>query len=221
MLPAPASAVRRRSLSVIRSASVSLRIEASGMENEAKALAEARRRIAELEAEIDRARSNAIDAEGQIERARVAVEDLLTACTRNRFPISPEELRVVVAQSDKQRFAFDPAGTRIRANQGHSVEIDLQLEAAEPPPVLYHGTGQQNVDAIQRSGLCRMARHHVHLSGDVETATTVGARHGKPVVFTVYCLAMRRDGFCFFRSANGVWLVDNVPPAYLGRLNET
>jgi putative RNA 2'-phosphotransferase len=145
----------------------------------------------------------------------VEVEELLAACARHRFPISRTELEEVVKTSDKQRFAFDETGTRIRANQGHSAPVDLQLEPIEPPPVLYHGTGEKSVPLVLGSGLKRMARHHVHLSPDVATAVKVGQRHGKPVVLVVDSAAMHRDGILFYRSANGVWLVDQVPPQYL------
>ncbi len=145
----------------------------------------------------------------------VAVDDLLAACAQHRFPISRAELEEVVASNDKQRFAFDPSGTQIRANQGHSVDIDLQLEAQVPPAVLYHGTGHNSVAAIRAEGLRKMARHHVHLSADAETAQRVGARHGRPVVFVVDAAAMHAAGFLFYCSSNGVWLVDHVPPEYL------
>lgn len=145
----------------------------------------------------------------------VPVEALLDACNRRNFRITRDELEEVVARNNKQRFSFDPTRTRIRANQGHSVEVDLQLEPVEPPAVLYHGTASQNVEAIRREGLKRMSRHHVHLSGDMSTALMVGARHGKPVVLDVDAAAMHRAGHEFYRSANGVWLVDHVPPEYL------
>jgi putative RNA 2'-phosphotransferase len=145
----------------------------------------------------------------------VAVDALLDACARHHFPVSRAELDKVVACNDKQRFSFDDTGTLIRANQGHSVAVDLQLEPVTPPNLLYHGTGRQNVGAIHRAGLSKMARHPVHLSSDIDTATRVGARHGKPVVFAVDALALLRAGFVFYRSANGVWLVDHVPPEYL------
>ena len=148
----------------------------------------------------------------------VDVDRLLAACAGHHFPITRAELAEVVAQNDKQRFAFDPSGTRLRANQGHSVEFDLQLEPLTPPPLLYHGTGHRTADAIAEAGIMRMARHHVHLSSDIATATAVGARHGRPVIFEVDAEAMHRDGFLFYRSANGVWLVDRVPPEYLHRL---
>jgi putative RNA 2'-phosphotransferase len=145
----------------------------------------------------------------------VRVEDLLAACARHHFPITREQLEEVVGGNDKQRFSFDPTGTLIRANQGHSTSVDLQLEPAVPPDVLYHGTGAQHVEAIRSDGLKRMARHHVHLSIDVPTATKVGARHGKPVVFEVDAATMHRAGLVFYVSANGVWLTDTVPAEYL------
>ena len=145
----------------------------------------------------------------------VAVDQLLAACKQHSFPINRSELNQVVATNDKQRFSFDSTGTLIRANQGHSVEIDLQLEPAIPPDVLYHGTGHGAVEAILREGLRKMSRHHVHLSTDISTAQKVGKRHGRPVVFTVNAAAMSEEGYTFYCSENGVWLVDRVPPEYL------
>jgi putative RNA 2'-phosphotransferase len=145
----------------------------------------------------------------------VAVDDLLAAVARHHFPISRAELAEVVTHNNKQRFAFDATGARIRANQGHSIEIDLALEPITPPDVLYHGTGHRTAEAIQAEGLHKMARHHVHLSADVATAVAVGRRHGRPVVFAVDAAAMHQAGWRFYRSANGVWLVDHVPPEYL------
>lgn len=147
----------------------------------------------------------------------VRVDDLLKACDRKGMRLSRADLDRVVADNDKQRFSFDAKGTRIRANQGHSVQVDLQLEAVAPPSLLYHGTGHGTADAIEQDGLRKMRRHHVHLSTDVATATQVGARHGKPVIFEVDSAGMHRDGFEFFCSENGVWLVDEVPPKYLRR----
>jgi putative RNA 2'-phosphotransferase len=151
----------------------------------------------------------------------VSVDLLLEACARNRFPVSRAELDQVVAQSDKQRFAFDETGTQIRANQGHSVDVDLQLDPVVPGATLYHGTAAGNVESVLSTGLHKMARHHVHLSGDMKTAIAVGSRHGKPVVFAVDAAAMHQAGFLFYRSANGVWLTDHVPPKFLRRLEET
>lgn len=148
----------------------------------------------------------------------VEVERLLSACRQHQFPITAAELNEVVDQNDKQRFSFDSSRTRIRANQGHSVEVDLELTPLEPPAMLYHGTGEKSVGSILQQGISRMNRQHVHLSADIETALKVGARHGKPVVFEVNTGQMHRDGHLFYRSDNGVWLVDQVPPRYLNQL---
>jgi putative RNA 2'-phosphotransferase len=145
----------------------------------------------------------------------INVDELLSVCTAHQFPLTRAELEEVVATNDKQRFSFDETKTRIRANQGHSVEVDLQLEPQTPPDMLYHGTGEQSVPAILRDGLLKMSRHHVHLSKDVETARKVGMRHGHPVIFAVDTVAMQQAGFTFYCSENGVWLVDEVPPQYL------
>jgi putative RNA 2'-phosphotransferase len=140
----------------------------------------------------------------------VAVEALL-----ERTGLTRDELDEVVARNDKQRFAYDASGERIRAQQGHSVPVDLQLEPVAPPPELFHGTGEGSVAAILEHGLERRGRHHVHLSPDERTATRVGARHGRPVVLRVDAAAMAADGHVFLRSGNGVWLTDAVPPRYL------
>ncbi|HTE19849.1 MAG TPA: RNA 2'-phosphotransferase [Armatimonadota bacterium] len=148
----------------------------------------------------------------------VPVQDLLAACAARNLPLIRSELEEVVRRSDKQRFSFDETGARIRANQGHSVEVDLQLEPVAPPPVLYHGTGERSAGAVSTTGLKKMSRHHVHLSTDIATAKAVGARHGRPVIFEVEAAAMHAAGSVFYCSANGVWLVDDVPPEYLRRL---
>lgn len=148
----------------------------------------------------------------------VPVAELLAACTRHQFPVTRAELDEVVARNNKQRYAYDPTGALIRANQGHSVAVDLQLEPREPPAVLYHGTGHNTAALIAEQGLHRMARHHVHLSPDAETARVVGARHGRPVIFEIDAAAMRDAGHAFYRSDNGVWLTNHVPPAYLRRI---
>ncbi|MBW4441098.1 MAG: RNA 2'-phosphotransferase [Plectolyngbya sp. WJT66-NPBG17] len=145
----------------------------------------------------------------------VNVDDLLSACAAHQFPITRAELEEVVATSDKQRFSFDETKTRIRANQGHSVDVDLELQPQIPPDVLYHGTSEQSVPAILQSGLHMMSRHHVHLSKDVETARKVGMRHGRPVILAIAATAVQQAGFTFYCSDNGVWLVDQVPPQYL------
>jgi putative RNA 2'-phosphotransferase len=145
----------------------------------------------------------------------VRVEDLLAGCERTGMRIDLALLKQVVADNDKKRFEFDENGERIRASQGHSVEVDLQLIAQTPPDVLYHGTAQATLPAILASGLLPMARHHVHLSALAETARKVGARHGKPVVLVVDAAGLHREGHTFYCSTNGVWLVDAVPARYL------
>ena len=147
----------------------------------------------------------------------VAVDDLMTAAEKNGFPISYDELVECVETNDKKRYSFDESGDLIRANQGHSVEVDLQLEERELPAVLYHGTVDRFLPSILSVGLIKGRRHHVHLSKDVETARKVGARRGEPVVLTVDAGRMHGDGHEFFVSANGVWLTDAVPPGYLNK----
>ncbi|MFI6285612.1 RNA 2'-phosphotransferase [Streptomyces sp. NPDC051018] len=147
------------------------------------------------------------------ENGWVEVEELLRAAAAHNFPFTRAELDHVVAVNDKRRFTIE--GTRIRANQGHTVEVDLGLPPVEPPAYLYHGTVARNLDAIRADGLRPMARHHVHLSSDRETATRVGARRGRPVVIPVDSGAMHRAGHVFRVSANGVWLADAVPPQFL------
>jgi putative RNA 2'-phosphotransferase len=120
-----------------------------------------------------------------------------------------------VAQNDKQRFAISDDGRAIRARQGHSIDVDLQLVPLAPPPLLYHGTAERFIISIREQGLVRRSRQHVHLSPDVPTAIKVGQRHGKPVVLTVKSAAMHGDGYHFYRAENGVWLVDSVPVAFL------
>ncbi len=145
----------------------------------------------------------------------VDVDDLLEASARSGFSFTAAELRAVVAGNAKQRFAFDPQGRRVRANQGHSVDVDLGLPAVAPPPVLYHGTSTAVLDGIGRQGLLPMGRTHVHLSPDEVTAEAVGRRHGPPVVIAVDAARMHAEGHTFLVSANGVWLTDVVPPPYL------
>lgn len=147
------------------------------------------------------------------ENGWVAVDELMRAAAAHGFRFTRAELDHVVAVNDKQRFTID--GTRIRANQGHTVEVDLDLPPAEPPEYLHHGTVARSLEAIRAEGLRPMKRHHVHLSADRETATRVGARRGRPVVLSVHAGAMHRAGHLFHVSANGVWLTDAVPPEFL------
>ncbi|MFI9365722.1 RNA 2'-phosphotransferase [Kitasatospora sp. NPDC053057] len=147
----------------------------------------------------------------------VRVEVLLDALAAKGRPLTRAELDHVVATNNKRRFGFSPDGLSIRANQGHTVAVDLGLTAAAPPHVLYHGTADRHLASIFREGLRPMTRQDVHLSADTETATRVGARHGRPVVLTVNAAAMAAAGHEFRLSENGVWLTDAVPPQYLSR----
>ena len=131
--------------------------------------------------------------------------------------IDLETLKSVVENNNKKRFAFNEKQDKIRANQGHSIEIELGYKSQKPPETLYHGTAQHFVNSIFKTGLEKRNRHHVHLCFDVETAVKVGQRHGKPVVLKVLAEQMYKDGFDFFISENGVWLTEEVPIKYLTR----
>lgn len=148
----------------------------------------------------------------------VDVDELIAACAARGRRFSRAELDHVVANNDKKRFALSGDGRRIRASQGHSIPVELGLAAVEPPAVLYHGTGAATVPVILREGLRPMSRQDVHLSADKETATRVGARHGRPVVLEVDAAGLAATGHEFRLSANGVWLTGTVPPDRLRRL---
>ncbi|HPY39338.1 MAG TPA: RNA 2'-phosphotransferase [Thiolinea sp.] len=145
-----------------------------------------------------------------------AVDDLLAKLAAHKKPLSRAELEELVSTNDKQRYSFNADQTKIRANQGHSLQtIDLGLEPLEPPAVLYHGTASRFVEAILQTGLRAQSRQHVHLSKDTATATKVGARHGKPIILVVDAQTMQKDGFPFYCSENNVWLTEKVPAKYL------
>ena len=143
----------------------------------------------------------------------VDVNTLLAACTNFNVPITLEELIQVVAHDDKQRFSLK--SNLIRANQGHSVKIDLELAPSVPPKSLYHGTATRFIESIMQTGLSAQKRNHVHLTENVDTAKQVGSRYGEPVVLVIDADRMRQEGFTFYKSDNGVWLVDSVPVEYV------
>ena len=149
------------------------------------------------------------------ENGWASVEELLQKMATNGRGLSLETLQQMVADNDKKRFAFDESQQRIRASQGHSINIELGYKAVPPPELLYHGTGEGSVTSILVSGLEKRQRHHVHLSADLGTAKAVGQRHGKPRIFKVDTLAMQQAGHLFYRSENGVWLTEAVPVAFL------
>jgi putative RNA 2'-phosphotransferase len=144
-----------------------------------------------------------------------SVEELIARATAASMSLSHAIIRDVVRGSDKQRFALSDDGTRIRANQGHSIAVDLALVPREPPAVLFHGTATRFVESIRRDGLRAMNRQHVHLSPDEATAITVGQRHGKPIVLRIRAAAMHAAGQAFFLSDNGVWLTGSVAPEFI------
>lgn len=145
----------------------------------------------------------------------VAVDELLRCSQQGPYPLTHELLEEVVRTNNKQRFAFSPDGMRIRASQGHSIDVDLALSPLEPPEVLFHGTADRNIASIRQGGLRKGQRQHVHLSSDEQTAIKVGQRHGKPEVLTIRAGEMHRQGHLFYRSENGVWLTDHVPPQFI------
>lgn len=148
------------------------------------------------------------------------VEELIEKMNRKGGRLDREKLNEIVETNEKKRFAFNDDKTKIRASQGHSIEVDVQLPVAIPPDVLYHGTAQKNLDSILMQGLVKGNRLHVHLSDNYKTATHVGQRHGKPVVLVINAKGMSEAGIPFYLSANGVWLVENhIATQYLAVYN--
>lgn len=141
--------------------------------------------------------------------------DELIAGVAKTHEIDMDILKEIVATDNKQRFTFNEDMTLIRANQGHSIAVDVELEEAMPPDELWHGTGEKYVTSIDEQGLLPKSRLYVHLSKDAVTATNVGQRHGKPVLYVVKAGEMHRDGYSFYLSKNGVWLTKEVPVRYL------
>ncbi|QFS98587.1 RNA 2'-phosphotransferase [Labrenzia sp. THAF191b] len=148
-----------------------------------------------------------------------AVADVLDALRALGLDCKRDQLERVVATNDKKRFEFSKDGKHIRARQGHSIDIELGLTALQPPEFLFHGTATRFLPPILAEGLKPMARHHVHLSPDRDTAHKVGSRHGKPAILQVAASAMQTKGHTFYRTENGVWLTDAVPAHFLA-LNE-
>jgi putative RNA 2'-phosphotransferase len=145
----------------------------------------------------------------------VETSKLITACAAKGKVFTMEDLIDIVKTDSKTRYAFNEDKSKIRANQGHTIEVKLDFECRRPPEVLYHGTFEKSLDIILKEGLSKMSRHHVHLSENLETARAVGARRGRPVILEVASGRMDMMGFVFSISANGVWLVDYVPPQFL------
>ena len=131
------------------------------------------------------------------------------------FSVDMKKLEEIISINEKQRFALNDTKDKIRANQGHSVEIDLGLSPTEPPQILYHGTSQNAISSIKEQGITKQNRQHVHLSAQIETAINVGSRHGKVVVLTIKALEMHQNGEIFYISDNGVWLTDMIENKYI------
>ena len=142
------------------------------------------------------------------------VQELLAGVRRSGREIDMETLERIVRENNKQRYSFSADHTKIRANQGHSLQVDVELTAVKPPRYLYHGTATRFLVAIRQEGIRKMSRQYVHLSSDFQTAIEVGRRHGSPVVLTINAEAMAQDGVIFYRSENGVWLCEHVAPKY-------
>jgi putative RNA 2'-phosphotransferase len=145
----------------------------------------------------------------------VGVDELLGAVNQQGVSLTLDQLKHIVATSDKKRFAISGDGLRIRSSQGHSLEVDLQYEPQAPPELLYHGTATRFQNSIRERGLERMERHAVHLSAETKLTLQVGGRHGKPVLLVIRADDMHRAGHVFRCSANGVWLVEHVPAQYI------
>ena len=146
--------------------------------------------------------------------------DELIAGINKTTPFTKSMLEKIVATDPKMRYSFNESKTLIRANQGHSIPVDVELEQVKPPEKLFHGTGEKYVSSIEHQGLIPKSRLYVHLSPDVSTARKVGKRHGKPVIYEVDCKSMIVDGYVFYLSVNGVWLTKCVPPKYLEKIEE-
>ena len=147
----------------------------------------------------------------------VPVVELLEGLAQAGHSLTPEALAQIVAESDKKRFTLSPGGQQIRAAQGHSVAVDLDLQPTTPPDCLWHGTAIAHLDAILAEGLRPGSRQHVHLSPDLDTALKVGQRHGKPIALRIAAGAMHAAGHGFWQADNGVWLTDGVPPGFISQ----
>ncbi|MCB1156187.1 MAG: RNA 2'-phosphotransferase [Leptospiraceae bacterium] len=143
------------------------------------------------------------------------VEELLSRLKENGTDLSLEELDLIVETNNKKRYSYNRDKTKIRANQGHSISVDVELKIVSPPEILFHGTSEKSLASIKQEGLKKMQRQHVHLSPDSETAVKVGQRHGRPVVLRVMARSMQKDAYRFYLSENGVWLTEEVPVQYI------
>ena len=145
----------------------------------------------------------------------IVTNHLIGGINGKGYNIDISDIERIVTEDDKQRYSFNEDKTKIRANQGHSISVNLELNPVEPPIMLYHGTSKRVLNSICVDGITKQARQYVHLSADIETASKVGKRHGELVIFEVYSEQMYEEGYEFYLSNNGVWLTDFVPSEYL------
>ena len=146
------------------------------------------------------------------------VNELIDGVAKQYKGFKMSDLEKIVKTDSKQRYSFNEDKTKIRANQGHSINVDVELEEKEPPAILYHGTATRFTANIDKDGLKPQSRLYVHLSKDLDTATVVGTRHGSPIIYVVDAAKMYYDGYKFYLSANGVWLTKEVPAKYLSKI---
>lgn len=173
-------------------------------------------RLSRFIARVLRHKPSEIGIEVEYDGAWADTKALIDGINRTgRYSIDMETLEKIVDTDNKHRYSFNEDKSKIRANQGHSIDVDMDFEEKVPPEILYHGTAERFVPSILDEGLKKMSRQHVHLSKDEETASRVGGRHGKPHIFRVLSGEMYRQGYKFYCSDNGVWLTDNVPPQFL------
>lgn len=144
----------------------------------------------------------------------------LIACVAKKRAFTRADLEKIVRTDDKGRYSFSADGKYIRANHGHTIKVDLELDPSDPPEYLWHGTGDRHVKDIDQKGLLKMARQYVHMTTSIDMAMSVGARHGRPVLYRVHSGAMARDGYVFRESASHIWLTDHVPVGYLEKMEE-
>lgn len=145
----------------------------------------------------------------------VEIENFLSQSALHGNVITLDDLKIVVAQDDKQRYSISQDGLYVRANQGHSAKADIKFPRKTPPEILFHGTSSKNAISIKSNGLSKMKRHHVHLSTNPDTALNVGSRHGEPIIFQIKAKQMHIDGYHFYFSENKIWLTDNIPSKYI------
>ncbi|WP_444997379.1 RNA 2'-phosphotransferase [Aliikangiella sp. IMCC44359] len=145
----------------------------------------------------------------------VSIKQLIENANSKGKGLTMDIIKHVVETNDKQRFAMSENGQMIRASQGHSINVDLELESLTPPDILLHGSAEKSLGIIMASGIKKMNRHHVHLSEKITTASEVGKRYGKLVLLEIDAKKMHKDGFEFYKSDNNVWLVDYVPAKYI------